>query len=103
MDNIKQIRLTKENFTVEYENSSLKLAYRQENGKYVIDISELNLIDALRLTILCSTYCFIKDFKKKLCWIVGDEEIKRAISILCLKNIEQKVINRHPESKALIS
>lgn len=91
MNDIKQIRLSKDDFIVDYDNSSLKLAYKNEADKYVIDISEMNLINATKLAILCSTYCFINDFKKKLLWIVKDEEIKRAISILRLKNVEQEL------------
>ena len=80
--------MSKDNFIVEYGTSSLKLNYRTQDGKYIIDISNMNLINATKLAILCSTYCFIKNFKKKICWLVADEEIKKAINILRLKNIE---------------
>lgn len=88
MNTIKQIKMSKDNFIVEYDTSSLKLNYRTQDGKYIIDISNMNLINATKLSILCSTYCFIKNFKKKICWLVADEEIKKAINILRLKNIE---------------
>lgn len=87
MENIKEIKLSKNDFTVVYDNSSLKLNYTNEKDAYVVDISNMNLINAVKIAILCSTYCFINDFKKKICWIVQDEEIKKAISLLCLKNI----------------
>ena len=104
MNNIKQIRLSKNDFIVEYDTSSLKLNYVDDKDRYIIDISKMNLLNATKVAILCSTYCFIKDFKKKLCWLVGDEEIRRAISILRLKNVEQQVINKtQTERKALIS
>lgn len=89
MDIIKRIKLSKDDFIVESDNSSLKLKYEIKDGKYVVDITKLNLIKATKLAILCSTYCFIRNFQKKICWLVKDEEIKDAISILRLKNIEQ--------------
>ncbi len=103
MNSIKQIKLSKEDFIVEYDSSSLKFRYKSETEKYIIDISSLNLINAVKIAILCSTYCFINGFKKRLCWLVKDEETKRAISILRLKNIEQKVLNSIEEKEALIS
>lgn len=88
MENIKEIKLSKNNFTIVCDNSSLKLNYENKQDAYVVDISNMNLINATKIAILCSTYCFINDFKKKLCWVVQDEEIKKAISILRLGNIQ---------------
>ena len=76
MNSIKQITLSQNDFIVEYDNSSLKLNCKNDTKKILIDISHLNLISALKVSITCSTYCFIKNFGKKLCWIVKDEEIK---------------------------
>ena len=45
--------------------------------KAVIDISNLNLIDALKTAILFSTKSFIKFPEKKICWSVKDEETKK--------------------------
>ena len=73
------------------EKSSLNLKCDEQKDRYIIDISNMNLINATKVAIFCSTFCFINNFKKKLCWLVGDEEIKRAISILRLKNVEQKI------------
>ena len=103
MDNIKQIRLSKTDFIVELEGSSLKLNYQTSPEKYIVDISNMNLINAVKLAIMCSTYCFIKDFKKKICWLVKDEEIRRAISVLRLRNIEQIAVSSLEESAALAS
>lgn len=89
MNTIKKIKLSKHNFIIQCENFSINLSCKIEQNKYIVDISSMNLIDALKTSIMCSTYCFIKDFKKKICWIVADEEIKRAISILRLSNVEQ--------------
>lgn len=91
MNTIKNIKLSKDNFIVEMENSSLKLNYSEQDDKYLIDISSMNLINATKTAIFCSTFCFIKNFSKKLCWLVKDEETKRAISILRLKNVEQQI------------
>ena len=91
MNNIKEIKLSNNDFIVNSDTSSLKLRYKNEKDKYVIDISHMNLINATKTAIFCSTYCFIKNFPKKLCWQVADEEIKRAISVLRLKNVEQEI------------
>lgn len=89
MNSIRQIRLTKTDFIIDIEGTPLKFKYENNSDKYIVDISKMNLIKATKIAIMCSTYCFINDFKKKICWIVGDEEIKRAISVLRLRNIEQ--------------
>ena len=103
MNNIKNIRLSDNNFIIESETSSLKLTYKDEIDKYIIDISSMNLINATKTAIFASTFCFIKNFKKKLCWLVKDEEIKHAISILRLKNVEQIVKTTKEEKVALVS
>ena len=91
METIKDIQLSENVFSICLDNSSLKLDYYDEPEKYVIDISGMNLINATRIAILTSTYCFINNFKKKLCWIVNDDETRRAISILRLRNAESIV------------
>ena len=88
METIKDIKLSENHFNVYTDTSSLKLNYQNEPERYLIDISEMNLINAVKIAILTSTYCFINNFKKKLCWIVADDEIRRAISILRLRNVE---------------
>ena len=88
METIKDIRLSDDEFSILTDISSLKLNYFDTPDKYVIDISNMNFISATRLAILTSTYCFINNFPKKLCWVVKDDEIRRAISILRLKNTE---------------
>lgn len=104
MNTIKDIKLSNDNFIVETEKSSLKLNYSEQEDKYLIDISDMNIINATKTAIFCSTYCFIKNFKKRLCWLVKDEETKRAISILCLKNVEQQIKNKvDSKRKVLVS
>lgn len=103
MNHVKRIRLSKDEFIVENDAAPLKLPYRNENKKFIIDISNLNLINATKVAILCSTYCFINGFKKKICWQVKDEEIKRAIGILRLKNMEPLLINQTNERTMAVS
>ena len=100
MNIIKRIKLSKNSFIVEYDNSSLKLNYRTQDGKYIINISDMNLINATKIAILCSTYCFINNFQKKICWLVADEEIKKAINILRLQNIESSIYK--PDSNRMV-
>ena len=102
MNNIKNIKLFENSFIVNFETSSLKLNCKIENDKCLIDISKMNIINATKMAIFCSTYCFINNFKEKLCWIVADEEIKRAISILRLKNIETLVKEKAQTKKAVL-
>ncbi len=98
MNNIRQIKLFDDKFIVETKDSSLKLNCKIENGKCYVDISKMNLINATKVAIFCSTYCFINNFQYNLCWIVADSEIQRAISILRLKNIEQ-IVKEKPQRK----
>lgn len=104
MKNIKDIRLSQNNFIIDLEETSLKLNYKDEQDRYLIDISDMNLISATKTAIFCSTFCFLKNFKKKLCWLVKDEETKRAISVLRLKNVEEQIKEQtKKERTALVS
>lgn len=53
-----------------------------------VDISDMNMLDALRTSVLCSTKFFAKYPDKKICWSVKDEETKKAISYFMLNNME---------------
>ena len=53
-----------------------------------IDISGLNLIDAMKVCILSSTYHFAKYNDGKIKWFVKDENTKKQIEMLNLDNIE---------------
>ena len=104
MNTIKNIKFSNNNFIVEMEKTSLNLSCSEQEDKYLIDISDMNLISATKTAIFCSTFCFIKNFKKRLCWLVKDEETKRAISILRLKNVEQQIKEQvQPKRKVLAS
>ncbi|MBS4760246.1 MAG: hypothetical protein KHX03_06075 [Clostridium sp.] len=61
-----------------------------------VDISGLNLIDAIKICILCSTfhyakYCGLEIAGSKIRWIVKDNITKEQISLLKLDNIEIEV------------
>jgi len=103
MNSIKNIKMSKDDFIINCDNSSLKLKYTKDKDNFIVDISNLNLITSIKIAILCSTYCYIKDFKRKICWIVSDSEIYRAISILRLNNTELVIKNTHNESLVAIS
>ena len=104
MNNIKNIQVVNNKFIVDLEKSSLKLDCQENINNFVVDISHMNLIEATKTAIFCSTFCFIKNFSKNLCWIVADEETKNAISILRLKNVEQIVKEKVREERiALVS
>ncbi len=99
MNAIKQIKLSKNEFTIFCDDFSLKLNCKTTPDEYIIDISAMNLINATKLAILCSTYCFIKNFKKKICWVVADEQIRRSIGVLRLKNIAKCLIADSNENR----
>ncbi|MBE7707153.1 MAG: hypothetical protein E7Z88_00430 [Cyanobacteria bacterium SIG27] len=103
MNNIRNIKVSNDSFVVELEKSSLKFNCKDLNDKYIIDISDMNLINATKTAIFCSTFCFIKNIQKKLCWLVKDEEIKRAISILRLRNVEQIVKEKTEEKRVILA
>lgn len=68
-------------------------------GTVEIDISNLNLINASRIALLSSVNIFTKYPNKKICWIIKDEETKKNISILKLKNMQLKVKEQILENK----
>jgi len=103
MNTIKDIKISNDRFIVEMEKSSLRLNCSEQQDKCFVDISDMNLISATKTAIFCSTFCFIKNFKKKLCWLVKDEETRRAISILCLKNVEQQVKEQVQDKRVVLA
>ncbi len=88
------------------EKMQLKIIENLENflrktqeQKAVVDISNLNLLDAARTAILCSTKFFSKYPERKICWSVKDEETKKLISALMLKNMELEIKENTTENK----
>lgn len=59
-----------------------------------MDISHLNIIDASKVTILCSTYHWAKYPNGKINWKINSPEIKELIKPLNLGNIN--LVNAHP-------
>lgn len=56
-----------------------------------IDITGLNLIEALHVAIELSTRSFLQNPAKKIVWQVRDYETKRAIMPLSLCNMELEI------------
>ena len=56
-----------------------------------IDISGLNVIDALKVCVLSSTFHYAKYCTGKVEWIVKEEKIKEQIQLLKLDNVEIEV------------
>ena len=103
MNNIKNITVSQDDFIIESDNSSLRLRYTNESRRFVVDISDMNLFQATKIAILCSTYCFLNNFEKKICWLVKDEQTKKAISILRLRNMEQQIKENTIQKRAVFA
>lgn len=56
-----------------------------------IDISGLNLIDAMKVCVLASTFHYAKYCKGRIKWFVKDERIKEQIGLLKLDNVEIEI------------
>lgn len=56
-----------------------------------IDISGLNMIDALKVCVLSSTFHFSKYANGKIKWFVKDERTKEQIELLKLDNVEIEI------------
>lgn len=52
-----------------------------------MDISHLNIIDASKVTILCSTYHWTKYPDGEISWLINSPEIKELVKPLNLGNI----------------
>ncbi len=102
MNNIKNISFSKDKFIIQDDESSLKLNFSEDKERFIIDISSMNLFQATKVAILTSTYCFINNFEKKLCWLVKDEQTRKAISILRLRNMEQ-FVKQNPVKEAVLA
>lgn len=67
--------------------------YIHENDcpNLAMDVSHLNIIDASKVTILCSTYHWAKYPNGEISWKISSDEIKELVNPLNLGNI--KLIN----------
>lgn len=62
------------------------------NCKYLsIDASGLNMIDAIKVCVLSSTFHFAKYCTGKITWYVRDENIREQIELLRLDNTDVQV------------
>lgn len=52
-----------------------------------MDVSHLNIIDASKVTILCSTYHWAKYPNGEISWKINSDEIKELVNPLNLGNI----------------
>lgn len=52
-----------------------------------MDISKLNILDASKITILCSTYHWAKYPNGRISWKINSDEIKNLVKPLNLGNI----------------
>jgi len=73
--------------TINLVESIKKYIYENDCPTLSMDISHLNIIDASKVTILCSTYHWAKYPNGKINWKISSDEIKDLISPLNLGNI----------------
>lgn len=81
-----------------YKSSIFEAVYEakdyisRNNCKFLcIDASGLNMIDAIKVCVLSSTFHFAKYCSGKIKWFVKDENIKEQIELLRLDNTEVEV------------
>ncbi len=68
--------------------ASIKNYIEKHDCPYLsMDISNLNIIDASKVTILCSTYHWAKYPEGKISWKIASKEVKELINPLNLGNI----------------
>lgn len=65
----------------------------------IIDIAKLNMIDAAKTGILCSTFHFAKYPDGNITWEVSDLETQRTIKFLKLRNTYIKIKSETEENQ----
>lgn len=82
--------------TVEYIKDFI---LNNECSTLSVNISRLNLIDASKISILCSTFHFSKYPDGEITWYVNDRETLQTIKLMKLKNtkFEIKQFNNKPK------
>jgi len=77
------------------QNNSHKLVesiknyiYENDCPSLSMDISHLNIIDASRVTILCSTFHYAKYPHGEITWKINSSEVKNIIKPLSLGNVK---------------
>lgn len=61
--------------------------YKNDCPKLSMDVSHLNIIDASKVTIICSTYHWAKYPNGEISWKINSPEIKEFVKPLNLGNI----------------
>jgi len=69
--------------------------------EFEADISLLNLIDASKTALLCSTYHFAKYPEGRIYWDLRDEQTRTLITPMQLRNMELRV--KRAQENVLIS
>jgi len=64
-----------------------KYIFEHECPKLSMDISHLNIIDASKVTLLCSTYHYAKYPHGEISWFINSAEVHNLIKPLTLGNI----------------
>ena len=79
------------NDTVNIEESVKKYISKNECPTLSMDVSTLNIIDASKVAIICSTYHWAKYPHGEISWKIGSREVQDIIKPLNLGNI--KLVN----------
>jgi hypothetical protein len=87
-------KFCQEEFTISKSSNAVNLVESIKNyisehdcPNLSMDISRLNIIDASKVTILCSTYHWAKYPEGKISWKISSPEIKELVNPLNLGNI----------------
>lgn len=75
------------NDTINLVESIKNFIHENDCPNLSMDVSHLNIIDASRVTILCSTYHWAKYPNGEISWKIGSDEIKELVNPLNLGNI----------------
>ena len=76
---------------------------KRDCEKLEIDISRLSLLDAGKVAILCSVYHFTKYPSGSICWHVCNNETKKIIQSMVLKNATVNIINCYKKKVVYIN
>lgn len=80
--------IRRQNASVDLVESIKKYIFENECPNLSMDISHLNIIDASRVTVLCSTYHYAKYPQGEITWKINSSEVKNLIKPLNLGNIK---------------
>lgn len=72
--------------------------FTHECSFLIVDISRMNLIDASKVCILCSTFHFAKYPDGSITWRVNDIETQHAIRYFKLKNVTTEIKIRNDKT-----